>query len=149
MEKPKRIRERKGEKISPVLIEEHIIPERYRENFELKEFWCDGKFWIARLEEKEERVPEGLKGKEAVLNGFLKKVEVADFPFKGIPVIFEFYRRRWKEKGAGSGGESYQNSYILHKEGMKCTEEFGDFLKGFPREVSHQYLVFLGIDGFE
>lgn len=147
LERPERIAKMKGEKINPVLMEESLIPERYRENFELKEFVCNGKIWKARLEEKEERIPKELQEKEPekiALNGFCKKVEVADFPLKGIPVILEFYRRRWKEKG---GGESFSNTYELHLPGMKCTEEFGVFLKGLSREAYDQYIRLFRIDG--
>ena len=118
------IKEMEGDEIGIIPIKEVILQKRYQENFELERFYCDGKSWRAVLKEKKERIPNELKNKNVVSNGYLKKIEIMDFPLKGAPVIFEFHRRRWKEKGSKNAKKSYHNTYILHPKGIKCTQEF-------------------------
>ena len=86
--------------------------------------------------EKKSNIPKELKEKDCVLNGYCKDTEIIDFPFRGKVMYITFRRRKWKESG---NSESHTNSYNFHKEGMKTTEEFGNFLKGLTRE---EYLEF-------
>jgi hypothetical protein len=79
------------------------------------------------FEEKDQRIPEELKGKEAVQDGYLNKMELQTFPLKDKTVYIAVRRRRWKERGTPE--QSYSNRYDLHFEGMKTTKEFGIFLK--------------------
>ena len=79
------------------------------------------------FEEKEEKIPEELKDKEVVLDGYLNTLDLQTFPLKDKTVYIAVRRRRWKEKGTKE--KSYSNTYDLHFEGMKTTKEFGAFLK--------------------
>ncbi len=71
-------------------------------------------------------IPQGLKGKDAVLEGFLNPIGLPTFPLKDKTVYFSVKRRRWKERGETD--KSYHNTYDLHRQGMKTTK-FRDFLK--------------------
>ncbi len=79
------------------------------------------------FEEKEELIPEALKGKEVVNDGFVNEVSLQSFPLKEKKVYLTARRRRWKEKG--TQGPGYTNHYDLFDKGMKTTKEFGTFLK--------------------
>ena len=79
------------------------------------------------FEEKEELVPEELKGKEVVSDGFVNEVGLQSFPLKDKEVYLSVRRRRWKEKGRQY--PSFTNQYELFLKGMKTTKEFGVFLK--------------------
>lgn len=110
---------------------ELLIPEKYRSLFEVENIEEKKESWEILAVEKKSNIPEELKGKESVLNGYCKDIEIIDFPFRGKVMYITFRRRKWKESGLG---ESFSNSYSFHKEGMKTTDEFGDFLKGLTRE---------------
>ncbi len=79
------------------------------------------------FEEKTDLVPKELEGKQVVLDGFLNPVALQTFPLKDKMVYLSLKRRRWKEPG--TTGNSYSNTYDLHRQGMKTTNEFGNFLK--------------------
>ncbi|OQX78093.1 MAG: hypothetical protein B6D64_07330 [Bacteroidetes bacterium 4484_276] len=79
------------------------------------------------FEEKATLIPQGLKVKDAVLDGFLNPVDIQTFPFKAKTVYLSIKRRHWKERGKTD--KSYHNTYNLHRRGMKTTNEFGDILK--------------------
>jgi hypothetical protein len=104
-----------------------VAPREITDHFELKEIVEKPASITLYFEEKELKIPEALNGKEAVLDGYLNKMELQTFPLKDKTVYIALRRRRWKEKG--NTKESYSNSYDLHFEGMKTTKEFGFFLK--------------------
>jgi hypothetical protein len=104
-----------------------IAPEEITKNFTLvKIFEAKGTITLV-FEEKTDRIPEELMGKEVVLDGFLNTLELQSFPLKDKTVYFAIKRRRWKEKSGE--GKSFSNAYDLHDKGMKTTREFGAFLK--------------------
>ena len=104
-----------------------IAPEEITRNFiVVKIVEAKGSITIV-FEEKTDRIPEELIGKEVVLDGFLNTLELQTFPLKDKTVYFAIKRRRWKEKS--TEGKSYSNTYELHDQGMKTTKEFGAFLK--------------------
>jgi hypothetical protein len=115
-----------------------LLPKQWLEYFEVTEITEKNKEWNIILTEKADRVSAPLIGKDAVLNGFLNPVEIYDFPLRGKPAYLKFFRRRWKEQEGSA--ESYFNTYDFHPKGMKPTEEFGDFLKGFDRRETDQLL---------
>ncbi|MDZ4203454.1 MAG: hypothetical protein U1C46_01430 [Bacteroidales bacterium] len=104
-----------------------IAPGIINENFELQGIDEKTDTITIVFEEKQELIPQELKGKEVVLDGFLNPVELQTFPLKDKAVYLSIKRRRWKEKG--SQGPTYNNTYNLHRKGMKTTNEFGLFLK--------------------
>ena len=108
-----------------------LVPEEWKSYFELTEILNKEREVNLVLREKQALIPEELQGKKVVLNGFCNEVEIIDFPFRGKPMYFKFYRRRWKEKGCT---ESFSNNYEFHRPGMKTSHKFGDFLKGLNRK---------------
>jgi hypothetical protein len=104
-----------------------IAPNEIAENFELKQIIEKESSITLYFEEKLEMIPDELKGKEVVQDGYLNKMELQTFPLKDKTVYIAVRRRRWKEKG--NTKESFTNHYELHFEGMKTTKEFGIFLK--------------------
>jgi hypothetical protein len=104
-----------------------IAPRVIAENFELLQIVEKPTSITLYFEEKDQRIPEELKGKEAVQDGYLNKMELQTFPLKDKTVYIAVRRRRWKERGTPE--QSYSNRYDLHFEGMKTTKEFGIFLK--------------------
>jgi hypothetical protein len=113
-----------------------ILPEQWLDYFEVTEIKEKEKEWNITLVEKEDQIPKQLLNKKISQNGYLNPVEIHDFPIRGKPAYLKFIRRRWKEKG--NKNESYFNEYEFHPKGMKATQEFGNFLKGFNREETDQ-----------
>ena len=117
-----------------------IAPGAIGDNFEIKAIDEKSETITILLEEKDDLIPGVLKGKEVVLDGFLNPVVIQTFPLKDKSVYLSIRRRRWKEKG--SQGESFSNTYDLHRKGMKTTNEFGDFLKEELGYQSSEYNKF-------
>lgn len=123
-------------------IEKILLPKSLEDKFELKKIKEKETEWIIHFEEKKDNIPESAKrrqfGKNIVLNGYQREIELTDFPLKGKPCYLRFKLRRWKIQGTK---ESFQNSYKLHPNGLKCTIEFGDFLKGLDRRARHKFFL--------
>ena len=123
-------------------LEEILLPKLLENKFELQKLEEKAKEWIVYFVEKKENIPEAAKrrqfGKKVVQNGYLKPIELTDFPLKGKICYLRFTRRRWKIEGTK---ESFQNSYKLHLKGLKCTIEFGNFLKCLNRQARHKFFV--------
>jgi len=113
-----------------------FIPKHLRDNFHIEVFKEGLTSWKLKLTENVDKVPKELQGTVAVLNGYMDPIEILDFPFKGKLVHLTFHRRRWKEQGEPKN--YYHNNYTFHREGMKTTDEFGDFLKGIDREEADE-----------
>jgi hypothetical protein len=104
-----------------------ILPSEFMKNFNIENITEHKDNWEIILQEKEDRIPKELAGKQAVKDGYCNPIELQSFPIKGKTFYIKLYRRRWKEP---CSQESYENTYDLHLEGMKATKEFGAFLKG-------------------
>jgi hypothetical protein len=104
-----------------------VAPETITANFDLKDITEKKDSILLLFEEKPERIPADLKGKEVIMDGFVNTLELQTFPLKDKTVYFAIRRRRWKEKCTSN--KSYSNTYDLHDNGMKTTKEFGAFLK--------------------
>jgi hypothetical protein len=102
-----------------------FVPEEYLTNFEPQHISNKPDCWMIELIEKEDKIPEALKDKEVVSDGYLNPVDILTHAFSLKKIYLRFYRRRWKEKGTTQG---YFNHYELYKD-MKTTREFRDFLK--------------------
>ncbi len=111
-----------------------MLPTIIREKFKIVRIQEKESEWIIYLEEHPENVPKNAKrrdcGEGIVLNGFQKQIEIIDHLLAGKPTYLRIRRRRWKIAGTK---ESYENDYNLHPKGLKCTHEFGDFLKELGR----------------
>lgn len=103
-----------------------LIPSEYLADFEVNHIDNKPQEWIIELVEKEDRIPEALQGKEAVLDGYNNEIDILTHAFSLKKIYLRLIRRRWKEKG---GTKHYSNEYNLHIPGMKTTREFRDFLK--------------------
>ncbi|MCD4807930.1 MAG: hypothetical protein K8R13_10275 [Methanococcoides sp.] len=104
-----------------------IAPGEISKNFEVMSVKEKKDSITIVFEERGNLIPQDLKWKDAVLDGFLNPVELQTFPLKDKTVYLSLKRRRWKERGKTD--KSYYNTYDLHRQGMKTTNEFGDFLK--------------------
>ena len=108
-------------------IIELIAPGVISKNFEVTSIVEKKDTITIVFEEKTDHIPKELEGKEATLDGFLNPIALQTFPLKDKMVYLSLKRRRWKE--LGTTGKSYSNAYDLHRQGMKTTNEFGNFLK--------------------
>jgi hypothetical protein len=107
-----------------------IVPEEILKSFDVSDLkeWGD-RFEIV-LTEKEHLIPETLKEKEVVLDGYWNALELQTFPQKGKACYLKLIRRKWKEAGDSKG---YGNSYHYNVDGTKATQDFGAFLKDYLR----------------
>jgi hypothetical protein len=107
-------------------IVKQIVPSLLQQYFEISNIENKKDLLILYLEEKEDLIPKELFGKEVVKGGFYNSIELQAHPLGDKLLYFNIRRRKWKEKGTI---KSYSNKYTLHRNGMKTTFEFGDFLK--------------------
>ena len=103
-----------------------LIPEEYLKDFEPNSVENKPTEWVIELIEKEDRIPQALAGKDAVLDGYNNEIDILTHAFSLKKIYLRLIRRRWKEKGTTI---HYSNEYNLHIPGMKTTREFRDFLK--------------------
>jgi len=103
-----------------------FVPQEYLNDFDVNHIEEQASEWLIELVEKEGRIPEPLRGKEVVLDGYCNSIDILTHAFSLKKIYLRLIRRRWKEKG---GTKGYSNEYDLHIPGMKTTKEFGDFLK--------------------
>jgi hypothetical protein len=103
-----------------------FIPQEYLKDFDTNYIEEHPEEWIIELVEKEDRIPECLKGKDVVLDGYCNEIDILTHAFSLKKIYLRLIRRRWKERGSTKG---YSNEYDLHIPGMKTTREFRDFLK--------------------
>jgi hypothetical protein len=103
-----------------------FVPQEYLNDFEANHIEERPDEWIIELVEKEDRIPDVLKGKDVVLDGYCNEIDILTHAFSLKKIYLRLIRRRWKERG---GSKAYSNEYDLHIPGMKTTREFRDFLK--------------------
>jgi hypothetical protein len=103
-----------------------FVPGEYLNDFEATHIEERPDEWIIELVEKEDRIPEVLKGKDVVLDGYCNEIDILTHAFSLKKIYLRLFRRRWKQRG---GTKGYSNEYDLHIPGMKTTREFRDFLK--------------------
>ncbi len=103
-----------------------LVPEEYLKNFSVSNIKELPHEWLIELTEKEDKIPEALKGKDAVLDGYCETIDVLTHAFSLKKIYLRFKRRRWKERGSTI---HYQNQYDLHIAGAKITPTLGAFLK--------------------
>jgi hypothetical protein len=103
-----------------------LIPEEYLNDFEVNSVENKPEEWVIELVEKVDRIPSGLAGKDAVLDGYCNEVDILTHAFSLKKIYLRMYRRKWKERG---DTKHYFNTYNLYISGMKTTKEFRDFLK--------------------
>jgi len=113
------------EKIAQVLVPKEILTDfKVVDVHELKDEW------LIVLEEKEDRVPSSLQGKDFVLDGFYDSIDLISGVMLEQVIYLRIRRRRWKERGSK---KHEHNQYEHQFEGMKTTKRFAAFLKEIDR----------------
>ncbi len=102
---------------------EQLAPGEINKNFEVVTINEKKESKTITFEKIANLIPQGLKGKDDVPDSFLNPIGFQTFPLKDKTVFLSVKRRRWKTN------KSYQNTYDLHLQGMRTTNEFDDFLK--------------------
>jgi tetrahydromethanopterin S-methyltransferase subunit B len=113
------------EKIAKVLIPQEIL-----EDFIVVDVQELVNEWIIELEEKSDRIPASLQGKDVVLDGFYDSIDLISGVMMEQVIYLRIRRRRWKERGSK---KHEHNQYDYHFEGMKTTKRFAAFLKEVDR----------------
>jgi len=113
------------EKIANVLVPQEIL-----KDFVVVEVDELNTEWIIELEEKEERIPDSLQGKEVVLDGFYDSIDLISGVMMDQVIYLRIKRRRWKERGSK---QHQHNQYDHQFKGMKTTKRFAAFLKEVDR----------------
>lgn len=114
-----------------------IVPAEILESFEVSEVKESPTQVEIILLEKKELIPEAIKGRYVVLDGFCNPISLLSFPIKGTPTYLVIKRRRWKLSGED---EHYSNSYQFNHPGIKATKEFAAFLKEVHGHTPDEYL---------
>jgi len=114
------------EKIAQVLVPKEIL-----DDFTVVDVQELRNEWIVFLEEKEDRIPADLQGKDIVLDGFYDSVDLISGVMMEQIIYLRIRRRRWKERGQT---KHFHNRYDHHFEGMKTTKRFAAFLKEVDRQ---------------
>lgn len=104
-----------------------IVPKEYLEHFEAKGCKEFPDRWEIELREKDNILPESLKGQEAVRDGYCNPIEIMSHCFSLKPVRLKIFRRRWKLPNENG---HFSTEYTLHPKGAKITKELASFLKG-------------------
>ena len=121
---------------------EMLMPEEIRKKFELVKVEEKEREWIFDLVEKEDQIPSGAQhrsfGKKIVLNGYKDQLELVHVPIGRKICYLRLKRRRWR---ISETKETFHNTYNLHPRGLKCTHEFGDFLKGIGRRTRGKFFT--------
>ena len=113
------------EKVAQVLVPKEILADFHLVDVhELKDEW------LLVLEEKPERVPVSLQGKDVVLDGFYDSIDLISGVLMDQIIYLRIRRRRWKER---CDKKHFHNQYDHHFEGMKTTKRFAAFLKEVDR----------------
>ena len=113
------------EKIAQVLVPKEVL-----ENFIVTDVHELKNEWLIVLEEKEDKIPENLHGKDVVLDGFYDSIDLISGVMMDQVIYLRLRRRRWKERGCKK--ESH-NQYDYQFKGMKTTKRFAAFLKEINR----------------
>jgi hypothetical protein len=103
-----------------------LVPKEILEDFivvDVQEFSDE---WLIELEEKVDRVPDNLQGKDVVLDGFYDSIDLISGVMMEQVIYLRIRRRRWKERGSK---KHEHNQYDHQFQGMKTTKRFAAFLK--------------------
>lgn len=104
-----------------------MVPQEYLKYFDASDIHDYPDRWEIELKEKEDLIPEKLKGKIVVKDGFCNAIRIMSHCFSLKPVSLKLMRRRWKEP---NDTIHFSNEYELHPDGAKITNELAAFLKG-------------------
>ena len=115
-------------------ISKMLVPENILENFDIYGTEQLKDYWEIEMREKEDLIPEELKGKsDVVSDGYCNPVQAISHSFSGKPVYLKIFRKRWKQSNTE---KHYSNEYDFTLKGMKIVPELGIFLKEEDRRLS-------------
>ena len=117
---------------NPSGIADHVlrllVPSEILDSFELNQIIETDTELLFDLVEKGYCIPKELKGKVAVLNGYMNETTLQSFPQNGKQCYIHLRRRRWKVEGS-LDKKTYHNDYGFTATGTMATKPFGVFLK--------------------
>jgi hypothetical protein len=113
------------EKLAQVLVSKEIL-----EDFNVVDVHDLKNECLIVLEEKEDRIPACLQGKDVVLDGFYDSIDLISGVMMEQVIYLRIKRRRWKERGSKN---QMHNQYDHQFEGMRTTKRFAVFLKEIDR----------------
>jgi len=113
------------EKIAQVLVPKDIL-----EDFIVVDVHELRDEWLLVLEEKDDRIPACLAGKDVVLDGFYDSIDLISGVLMDQVIYLRIKRRRWKERGSTL---HEHNQYDHQFKGMRTTKRFATFLKEVDR----------------
>jgi len=117
-----------------------LVPAEILAHFEINQVIENTTELLIELVEKEDEIPEALKGKQVSLDGYMNATTIQHYPQMGKHYYIHLKRRRWKEKGIVSG-KSYHNEYDFTATGTMATKSFGAFLKRNSLITTPSHLV--------
>ena len=107
-----------------------LVPKEILEDFIVVEVHNLKNECLIVLEEKEDRVPVCLQGKDVVLDGFYNQIDLISGVMMEQVIYLRIKRRRWKERGST---KHEHNQYDHQLAGMRTTKRFAAFLKEIDR----------------
>lgn len=117
-----------------------LVPAEIIEHFEINQVIESSTELLIELIEKEDEIPEVLKGKQVSLNGYMNATTLQHYPQMGKNYYIHLIRRRWKEKDIDTD-RSYHNEYEFTATGTMATKSFGAFLKRNSLIATPSHLV--------
>jgi hypothetical protein len=111
-------------------IAQILVPQEILADFIVVDVQELSKEYLIVLEEKPDRIPSNLQGKDVVLDGFYDSIDLISGVMMEQVIYLRIRRRRWKERGST---KHEHNSYDYQFEGMKTTKRFAAFLKEVDR----------------
>ena len=107
----------------------YFLPEEIIDNFELvdiKEIKCDSESELHIYLDEKFICPPEHAAKNLESKGFLKPVQISDFPIRDKKVLLFLRMRKWKDMVTG---KIYTRCFDLKHKGTNYSNEFAAFLK--------------------
>lgn len=108
-----------------------ILPPDLLECFDIVKIENNTEMLTIHLDEQN-LPPLSSSGHSLESKGFLRAVEIRDFPIRDRKVTLYMRRRKWLDKAPGS---IICNSFELTAQGTQHSKEFASFLKGLLGEI--------------
>lgn len=109
-------------------ILERFLPKIIVDWFDIVDIKDDGQ--AERMDiylDEKKNIPDEIKHKQVVSDGFTQECVVQDFPIRGRGVYLHVRRRKWKDKHTGT---IYSRKFDIQHTGTELTHDFVAFLKG-------------------
>ncbi len=109
-----------------------FVPQEYLNDFDINHIEELPEDWVIELEEKDDRIPEVLRGKEMVLDGYCNEIDILTHAFSLKKIYLHLIRRRWKEKGTNKEKKLIDEKPVIYgtkKSDLKRIKTFFDHIK--------------------